>query len=493
VAGAATPAPAQDALPPTVVAACEGATLPATVTIDTTEYDCAVVNAKPADPPAAEPADAASTHDAKPGAGAAARLGGRAEKRAEAVTAKPHATSADQVPAGAAGAITKAAVKTTAAPDRGPRAKAKATASTTGAALTYASLPASWLSLAPLSLPAFSIEGFSIPPALLPIYQAAAAQYAVPWEVLAAINEIETNFGRNAGISSAGAMGWMQFIYSSWERWGIDADGDRRRDPRNPVDAIFAAARYLHDAGAGSDLPKAIFAYNHADWYVNQVVERAREFAGLDRTLVAALTRRALLEDSKLYRAPGNPFAGHGAIEPRAGQVLLFTKRQLTRAVLHSDDITIYQGGRQDIAAGHVDRRVLATLVYLARLDLKPTVTSLTSGHSLRTTSGSISPHSYGHAVDISAINGVPIAGHQGAGSITARTLARLVQLQGYGRPDQIISLMTIDGQDNTLSMGDHDDHIHVGFARVARVPDAGRPADIRQLVAALRARTPRP
>jgi hypothetical protein len=173
--------------------------------------------------------------------------------------------------------------------------------------------------------------------------------------------------------------------------------------------------------------------------------------------------------------------------------VLLFTKRQLTRIVLNSDDIHVYAGGREDIAAGRIDRRVLATLVFLARSGLKPTVSSLSAGHSLLTTAGNVSAHSYGHAVDISAINGVPIIGHQGAGSVTATTLARLVQLQGYLRPNQIISLMTIDGRDNTLSMGDHDDHIHVGFPRVPVVPDKGRPADIRELVASLRAHTPSP
>jgi hypothetical protein len=358
---------------------------------------------------------------------------------------------------------------------------------------SYAALPASWTSLAPLSLPTFGVDGFPIPPFLLPIYQAAAAQYGVPWEVLASINEIETNFGRNAGISSAGAMGWMQFIYSSWERWGTDSDGDRRRDPRNPVDAIFAAARYLRDAGAHTDLPKAIFAYNHAGWYVNKVVERAREFAGLDATLVAALSERALREDGALYRAAGNPFAGEGAIRPNAGQALLLSKRQLTRMVLDSPGIKIYEGGRQDIAAGHIDRRVLAALLFLERSNLKPTVTSLFRGHSRLTTSGNVSAHSYGHAVDIAAINGISINGNQGAGSITATALDKLVQLQGYLRPNQIISLMTVDGRDNTIAMGDHADHIHLGFPRVPRVPDAGRPKDINRLVAALRARTNKP
>ncbi|MBW3606963.1 MAG: hypothetical protein KY463_01185, partial [Actinobacteria bacterium] len=206
--------------------------------------------------------------------------------------------------------------------------------------------------------------------------------------------------------------------------------------------------------------------------------------------LVAALTERALREDFSLFRARGNPFAGHGAVEPSPGQALLLTKRQLIRMVLRSDDIDVYPAGRRDIAKGHIDRRVLATLVFLARSGLHPTVSSLTSGHSVRTSSGNISAHSYGHAVDISAINGVSIAGHQGAGSVTSEALDKLVQLQGYVRPNQIISLMTVNGQDNTLSMGDHADHIHVGFPRVPRVAPGARPADIVNRVAAFRART---
>ncbi len=369
------------------------------------------------------------------------------------------------------------------------KAKAKAKKGDDEAARTYASLPSEWTSLTPLELPAFSVEGFPIPPFLLPIYQAAAAEYGVPWEVLASINEIETDFGRNATVSSAGALGWMQFIYSSWTRWGTDGDEDGKRDPRNPVDAIFAAARYLDDAGAGTDLPKAIFAYNHADWYVNKVVERAREFAGLDRTLVAALSERALREDLQLYRAQGNPFAGRGAVKPSPGQVLLLSKKQLVRMVLKSEDITVYPGGRKDIAAGRINRRVLQTLVFLDRSGLNPTVSSLTTGHSRFTSGGNISAHSYGHAVDISAINGTSIAGNQGVGTVTAKALKRLVQLQGYGRPNQIISLMTIADRENTLAMSDHADHIHVGFPRVPQVKNVDRPQDITKIVAAFRAK----
>src|SRR5919109_2135325 len=95
---------------------------------------------------------------------------------------------------------------------------------------------------------------------------AAGVEYGVRWEVLAAINEIETDYGRNLNVSSAGAIGWMQFLPSSWKRFGVDANRDGRKDPYNPVDAIFAAARYLAAAGYAENPRRAIFAYNHADW-----------------------------------------------------------------------------------------------------------------------------------------------------------------------------------------------------------------------------------
>jgi hypothetical protein len=80
------------------------------------------------------------------------------------------------------------------------------------------------------------------------------------------------------------------------------------------------------------------------------------------------------------------------------------------------------------------------------------------------TASGNVSEHSSGNAVDIAAVNGIPIAGHQGPGSITDITIQRLLTLQGTMKPHQIISLMTFPDTDNTLSLPDHADHIHVGF-----------------------------
>jgi murein DD-endopeptidase MepM/ murein hydrolase activator NlpD len=112
---------------------------------------------------------------------------------------------------------------------------------------------------------------------LQPIWQAAGNAYGVPWSVLAAINKVESNFGQNMGPSSAGAIGWMQFMPDTWARWGLDANGDGIADPWNPEDAIYSAARYLAATGASSDLAGAVFSYNHAQWYVDEVLQLAQQ------------------------------------------------------------------------------------------------------------------------------------------------------------------------------------------------------------------------
>jgi murein DD-endopeptidase MepM/ murein hydrolase activator NlpD len=81
------------------------------------------------------------------------------------------------------------------------------------------------------------------------------------------------------GPSSAGAIGWMQFMPSTWVRWGMDANGDGVADPWNADDAVFSAARYLAAAGGATDISRAVFAYNHADWYVREVLDLAQLYA----------------------------------------------------------------------------------------------------------------------------------------------------------------------------------------------------------------------
>ncbi len=143
---------------------------------------------------------------------------------------------------------------------------------------------------APMGVPNFVIDQFSIPPFLLPIYQACGTQYGIPWQVLASINRIETAFGTNLNVSTAGALGWMQFMPATWEAYGVDANNDGRKDPYNPVDAICAAARYLNASGGEDDLRTAIFAYNHADWYVDEVLLYAKQYGNLPDDLVGSLT-----------------------------------------------------------------------------------------------------------------------------------------------------------------------------------------------------------
>jgi hypothetical protein len=123
------------------------------------------------------------------------------------------------------------------------------------------------------------------PTTYLALYQESAARYCpgLSWTVLAAIGEVESGDGANMGPSTAGALGPMQFLPSTWRTWGIDGFGDTGPpDIMNPFDAVPSAAAYLCASGAasgGSALYQAIFQYNHADWYVSEVLAIANEYA----------------------------------------------------------------------------------------------------------------------------------------------------------------------------------------------------------------------
>jgi uncharacterized membrane protein YgcG len=118
-----------------------------------------------------------------------------------------------------------------------------------------------------------------IPPEYLRYYQQAAERYGLDWAILAGIGKVECDHGRDpdpsctheGAINSAGAGGPMQFIASTWARYGVDGDGDSRVDRWDAADAIYGAANYLRAAGAPGDYRQAIFAYNHATWYVEEV------------------------------------------------------------------------------------------------------------------------------------------------------------------------------------------------------------------------------
>jgi hypothetical protein len=195
------------------------------------------------------------------------------------------------------------------------------------------------------ALAAQALRFYRIPLFLLPIYQAAAIQYGVPWQVLAAINEVETDYGHDLSVSTAGAVGWMQFLPETWLQYGVDASRAGFADPYNPADAIFAAARYLRAAGATSDLRSAIFAYNHSDTYVSSVLLRARLIASYPEPVVASLTGLA----------EGRPPVAAGLL-PSTG----VTAAGATRPPAHGPRLATITGARGQAALAAQDGRVIA-------------------------------------------------------------------------------------------------------------------------------------
>jgi membrane-bound lytic murein transglycosylase B len=614
---------------------------------------------------------------------------------------------------------------------------------------------------------------YRIPLFLLPIYHAAALQYGVPWQVLAAINEIETNYGADLSVSSAGAVGWMQFMPATWIQYGVDALDAGYADPYNPVDAVFAAARYLRAAGAPKHLREAILAYNHSNAYLESVLLRAKLISSYPKPVIATLTgltdarppvaggglalaspssasatsgatplasgssapspgealgsapaagpvaptaasapaaaaspapaaasplaaaeavvataasgtvangspqgrfidlvtasnadvlavqsgrvvklgrsralgRYLVLRDVygdvftyaglgniastfqpqrargadlawskrlagaktnanesgapsaapnqaasagralpvtlnvpaphahattpvppaaapaepssasgkvRLFAHPGNPDAvaasrahasrarngraplkvgsvvprgtvlghvrvppnahaghlrfaiqpagDHSTIDPRpiianwvaleaslhpqgatkgetdllgatASGVFLQSRAELQRAVLSDPNVSLPACARASVAAGAIDRRVLAVLEFLSRVGLRPTVSALHCAGGEYTEHGAGSRKDAGDAVDISAINGIPVARHQGAGTVTDLAIRALLTLQGGFAPTQIASLMQYPGAPSTLARADRWSQIHVAFRAAARAP----------------------
>ncbi|HSC48760.1 MAG TPA: hypothetical protein VLD16_00745 [Gaiellaceae bacterium] len=153
------------------------------------------------------------------------------------------------------------------------------------------------------------------------------------------------------------------------------------------------------------------------------------------------------------YRAVGLPALVDG---------LLSQKADLQDRVLHDMRLHIYSGGRNDIAAGHVDVRVLATMLYLADTFHEVTVSCLISGHRLYARPGVVSAHIYGRAMDVAALNGVSIYGHQQPGGITEQAVRALLMLPGGMEPAQVISLLGMGGP--SFALANHYDHIHVGY-----------------------------
>ena len=276
-----------------------------------------------------------------------------------------------------------------------------------------------------------------IPAELLPIYMKAAKDTCnMPWEVLAAIGKIETNHGRldapgvTSGENFAGAGGPMQFLQPTWDAYGVDGDGDGDKDRYDPTDAIWGAANYLCANGAGDGTPErlrnAIWNYNHADWYVDMVLEQAAK-----------------------YRAAGT---GVGAGD--------------ASALLNNPRLILTANARADLQAGIIDQRVIDYLAWGVQSH-EIAVSVLKTGHH-KYVSGTdrISDHYAcdgcpGRAVDISAIDGEAYSPRCGP----CRTFTEKSIALGAGRPDQIGQPWSdLLGPPGVFTDGDHLDHEHAGW-----------------------------
>jgi hypothetical protein len=175
-----------------------------------------------------------------------------------------------------------------------------------------------------------------IPSLYLRLYRQAARLYGLDWAMLAGIGKVECDHGRDpdpactqeGAMNSAGAGGPMQFIASTWARYGADADGDGRADRWDAADAIYGAAHYLHVSGAPGDYRHAILAYNHAGWYADEVESWASRYRG-HSTSQGALERPGSGEGADVALAqqtamPVRFIAGERArLAPEDGRVAL--------------------------------------------------------------------------------------------------------------------------------------------------------------------------
>jgi hypothetical protein len=141
---------------------------------------------------------------------------------------------------------------------------------------------------------------------------------------------------------------------------------------------------------------------------------------------------------------------------------LQWAKPHLAKTVLNDSRISIYPGGRYDISGGKTDIRILVLLRYLAEAHGSLTVSSLTTGHRVYSRPGVVSAHMYGLAVDISALGGLSIMGNSAPGGLTEQGVRNILLLPSELQPRQVISLLGMGGP--SFPMGNHDDHIHVGY-----------------------------
>lgn len=209
---------------------------------------------------------------------------------------------------------------------------------------------------------------------------------------------------------------------STWQRFGVDGDGDGRRSPYDPADAIPAAARYLRASGAPADYRAALFAYNHAERYVAQVLAKASEYRGV------------LRQGAGLVLDPGT-----------------------VHELLANLRVVLTPVQRVDLLAGRIDPQLVTALAASGRRH-SVVITALASDHYPGTN------HEAGRAVDIGAVDGEICRG--GRSGACAQLVRELAAVEGGLRSTELIYCWDPDGPADPrgFARADHCDHIHVGW-----------------------------
>ena len=201
------------------------------------------------------------------------------------------------------------------------------------------------------------------------------------------------------------------------------------------------------------------------------------------RVIATTVDPRAILENWVQLDAALHPQGAKGEsklLGATVNEVFLLSKSQLEREVLSDPGIAMSACSRHEVNSGRIDQRVLAVLAFLSRSGLKPTVGTLRCGDGYYDVSGYVPADHLGDAVAISEINGVPIAGHQGSGSITDTTIRTLLTLRGEFVPRQIVSLMhypaRLKNRRPPRSRRLHRDRLLARPGTAAAAPAAARP-----------------
>jgi hypothetical protein len=270
-----------------------------------------------------------------------------------------------------------------------------------------------------------------VPTPYLNAFEQAAARYDLGergvW-ALAAVARLESNFGKGMSKAQLRRSGPLGLDASEWKRYAVDGDADGRIRHADPDDSAATLARMIWSRGS---LRAGVFTHNQAQWYVQAVLAEADQMAGrCDIT-----------------------YTSWPVVFPEA-----------TSSAINWNNLTLSNSLElHDLKSGRIDPRIVGLIGAITQSH-QITISALRSDHSEYTTSGNISNHFYGRAMDIAAVDGVSCT--DTAPTAPCAVLGRTLTLLPAGsHPTELIYCFDLDGPSGpAFAAADHCDHVHVGF-----------------------------